>query len=255
MSMQLGMVQSAVAMNGLERWQQAVSHNLAAAQVAGFKPVQGSFQATLAGQLPGSTRAELMSAPSEGRSPTYQQTRNFAGGSLRSTDNPNDVALTGEGFFTIEAAGGETLYTRNGEFHVSPENYLVTSNGSLVMGDAGPIQLTPGQGQLKITADGRVSQGLLPLGNLQIAQFESPQKLIPTGGSFRVDPENDPGAAAMDQNAISLAQGFVEESGVQPIQEMVNLITISRAHETHQKIIQSYDQRLQQTIQTLGDTR
>jgi len=249
------MAQSAAAMHGLEQWQQAVSHNLAAAQVAGYKPLQGSFDATLAGKMPGSTNSELLADSVDGRSPTYHQSRNFTGGEIRSTDNPNDLAITGEGFFGIEAPDGETMYTRNGEFHISPENYLVTSNGSLVLGDSGPIELDPTLGPMKVAADGTISQGLQPVGQIQLTQFENPQNLVAAGGSFKVDPDNDPGATTLAKENVQIAQGFVEEAGVKPIEEMVNLITISRAYETHQKIIQSYDQRLQQTIQTLGDTR
>jgi flagellar hook-basal body protein len=112
-----------------------------------------------------------------------------------------------------------------------------------------PIVLMPGQGQITINQNGTVVQGTLTLGKLSIQKFANPGALLPTAGGLFVA---GAGAGKSSVEEPELMQGYLEQSNVQPLREMVDLVLISRAYEANQKMITTIDQQMQKALEALG---
>ncbi|MCX6225385.1 MAG: flagellar hook basal-body protein [Bacteroidia bacterium] len=170
----------------------------------------------------------------EGSTPNLSYARvDYSQGMMQITGNALDVAIQGDGFFTVQAGQG-TAYTRKGNFTINKNNQLVTQSGEFVLGDKGPI--TVGGGSIEIDSVGNVKVNGVGSGKLQIVRFENPQALTRTkDGMF-----NDPGAAKvkkMDNPEIKPLH--IEMSNANVIKEMVDMIDIQRSFESYQKAIQT----------------
>ncbi len=249
--MNIGLYQGAAALSGLEEWQQSISHNIAASSVAGYKKTDVSFESMAAGII-GGPAASTLPVALEGETPQATGRVNFQQGQVAQTGNPMDLAIEGEGFFELESFDGKTVYSRNGQFHLNSDNVLTNALGHLVQGSGGSIQLVPGRGEVGIDKTGSIFQGGVSVGKLSITRFDSPENLERTSGGFTPG-EKSAGPEQMDEPHV--LQGFIEGSNVSPIREMVNLVTVSRAYEAGQKIIQQFDQQMQSAVRILGDTR
>ncbi|MGE3725010.1 MAG: flagellar basal-body rod protein FlgF [Candidatus Sericytochromatia bacterium] len=159
----------------------------------------------------------------------------FSSGSVEDTGNAFDLALQGDGFFTVETPSG-LMYTRNGAFTRNGEGELVTSEGFRVLGQNGPIVL-PEQG-VTITEQGEIYAGQEQLDSLQITDFEEPWSLIRRGSSFFAAPSDAPQTAA----EAKVLQGKLEHTNVNTAGEMVQMITALRSYQMSQKALQSEDE-------------
>ena len=181
--------------------------------------------------------------------------RQFSQGALQQSSNPLDVAIKGSGFFQIQLPDGTTGYSRDGAFQVSAQGQLVTSNGYTVQ----PGITIPANAQsVTIAADGTISAALpgqaapQTLGQLQLASFVNPAGLEPRGQNLYAESaaSGTPNAGAPDSNGLgALAQGFVEGSNVNVVEELVAMIQTQRAYELNSKAIQTSDQMLQRLAQ------
>lgn len=181
--------------------------------------------------------------------------RQFSQGSLQQTSNNLDVAVKGQGFFEIQLPDGTTGYTRDGSFQVSSTGQLVTNNGFTVQ----PGIVIPATAQsVTVGADGVVSVALpgqatpQQVGQLQLANFVNPAGLEPRGQNLFAETASSgtPSAGAPGTNGLgSLAQGFVEGSNVNVVEELVSMIQTQRAYELNSKAIQTSDQMLQRLSQ------
>lgn len=176
----------------------------------------------------------------------------FAQGSLRQTGNPLDLALDGAGFFAVETAQG-MRYTRDGGFQVNREGYLTDSHGNLVQaelaaGGTGPLQLT--STMVSVGSDGTVAQGdptqgaQQVLGRLILQAFDPPRALRKTGDNLYEAPAGVNGQRAQ----AAVKQGYVEQSNVNAIQEMVRLIEANRLFGIEEKIITTHDGLLNKAL-------
>lgn len=187
-------------------------------------------------------------------------------GSLKETSNPFDLALESEGFFAVETNDGER-YTRNGNFVLGKEGYLLTKDGFFVQGENGPIQIK--KNNFTIDKMGRVWQNadladdpsrLVSLeendwantelvDTLKIVTFKRPRHLMKQGNSFWASTEIS-GEAHVAQGAErpGVLQGFLEGSNVNSVKEMVNMIEVNRAYEANQKVITTQDTLLDKLI-------
>ena len=233
-----------------------MTNNLANASTVGFKKEGATSQAfndVLALKIKDTTDAG-MAKPLGGMSmgvkigETYTD---FSQGSLRQTDNPYDVAISGNGFFTIEfknkAGETSTKYSRDGSFTLNKDGYLVTKDGDYVLGTNGRIKLNPLQAAV-IGKDGKIYQNDNLVSTLRITDFEDYNYLEHYGENYfqTVD-----GATEKEGDYQTLS-GYVEMSNIQVVSEMVQMISISRAYETNQKIIQTYDSTLEIAATQLG---
>jgi len=165
---------------------------------------------------------------------------------LRGTGNPLDLAIEGQGFFEVQQ-GGQTFYTRQGNFTLDANAQLRTLSGDLVMGLGGVLQLSTGQPTIE--RDGRIVENAKPVGQLKLVSFDDPRLLQPVGdGKFLQ------GAAVVKNDGVAIVrQGQLEASNVNSAQDMVKLIETMRHFESGQKVIQMYDDMAERVNTKLGD--
>ena len=176
----------------------------------------------------------------------------YTQGSFRVTGNTYDLALAGEGFFAIEftnkAGETSTMYTRNGQFTLNREGYLVTEDGDYVLDtQSRRIQLNTLLDS-EIESDGTITQAGRTVAKIQVADFENYNYLEKYGETYYRPVEG----AKITQADAEVKSGYLEMSNVQVVSEMVNLISITRAYESNQKIIQTYDDTLETAVTQLG---
>ena len=250
--MDVSLYQAAAAMNASTRWQEVISDNLAAGQIPGFKKQEMSFSAVQAGLMPlapGAARgaSQRVSMPQAGA------TTNFQPGELRPTNVPTDFALEGPGLFTVQMPNGTEAYTRDGEFHLSPQGQLTNKAGLPVLGENNaPIQLdAENPGSFTVSSTGEVSQNGATKGKLKIASFSDPASLTYSGGGLLLN--TNPAIKAQPASNTNIRQGFLEGSNTSPMMEMGNLITAMRLYEANQKVIQTQDDRVNKLISEVAN--
>lgn len=169
----------------------------------------------------------------------------YGQGSFRDTGNTFDLALSGEGFFAIEftnkADGTTTMYTRAGQFTLNKDGYLVTQDGDFVLDtNDRRIQLDT----LKATdidKTGTIRQEGTVIARIKVVDFENYDYLEKYGETYYRPIQ---GAEATNGTA-TINSGYLEMANVQIVSEMVNMISITRAYEANQKLIQTYDGSLE----------
>ncbi|HWA25104.1 MAG TPA: flagellar hook basal-body protein [Lacunisphaera sp.] len=249
--MNIGLYQSAASLSALERWQDNVSQNITSAQTTGYRKRTIEFSTETAGEVHPDSHSKLgLDAGMPAVFPKTSAGINYISGETMPTRRELDIAIQGEGFFEVKLPDGTMGYTRSGEFRLRPDRTLVTSGGLEVMNSNGdPFVLLPGGGGVTVNQDGTVFQGALSLGKLSIQKFANTAALRPTsGGMFTAG--DDAGMQAVEEP--DLMQGYLEQSNVQPLREMVDLVIISRAYEANQKMITTIDQQMQKALEALG---
>ncbi len=251
----LSLYENASALRGLEQYQNVIANNIAASHVAGFKKVAVSFEAVEGGEIARSTHDKLKNEM-PGSFPVMKNQVDYHEGELRETNNPMDLALRGEGFFALLNENGDSVYTRDGQFYVNADGELVNSMGHQFADVGGaPIQTVPGGGDLTVDKEGQIFQNGENVGQVGVFVFENPLlDLQKVGGGF-VAKEADVEPQPAEQQQFTIMQGYLENSNVSAIEEMIGLIEVSRAHEANQKMIQTFDQNIGKAIGTLGQTQ
>ena len=177
-------------------------------------------------------------------------------GNLQQTSNSLDVAIQGNGYFQVTLPSGETAYTRDGTFGLSPAGQIVTADGYPV---APGITIPPnatdvtinGTGEVQVKLDGTTNP--TTVGTIQLASFPNPAGLEAKGSNLLM-------ASAASGNGVTgnpgspgfggVQQGFVETSNVNVVTEITNMITAQRAYEMNSKVITTADQ-MQSTLTNL----
>jgi flagellar basal-body rod protein FlgG len=169
-------------------------------------------------------------------------------GSLTSTDNALDIAVQGKGYFQVTLPSGETAYTRDGSFQLSPTGQIVTHDGFVVVGggtipvDATSITINP-QGQVFYKQDGAVTPA--QAGQLQVAIFPNEAGLDAIGNNLLLETPASGTATIGNPGATgygTLLQGFLESSNVNVVSEITNLISAQRAYEMNSKVVTAADE-------------
>lgn len=175
----------------------------------------------------------------------------YSQGSMRETGNTYDVAISGSGFFTVQFTnkkGEQSIkYTRDGSFTLNKEGYLVTKDGDFVQGTAGRIRLDPLQ-PASIDQAGNIYQNNTRVATLDITDFEDYNYLEHYGENYYQTVEGFEEKAG-DYKIVS---GYLEMANMSVVTEMVNMISVSRAYETNQKMVQTYDTSLEIAANQLG---
>ncbi len=238
-----------------------IANNLANVSTNGFKRTRAVFEDLLYQNIrqPGAQSSQQTQLPSGLQLGTGVRSvateRNFSQGNLQDTGNSKDVAIQGQGFFQVLLPDGETAYTRDGSFQVDSQGQLVTASGFAIQPaitiPADTTSVTVGRdGTVSITQAG--SATATEVGSLQLATFMNPAGLMAKGENLYVETSasgnpntNTPGT----NGSGTLAQGFVETSNVNVVEELVNMIQTQRAYEINSKSITTSDQMLQKLAQ------
>lgn len=176
----------------------------------------------------------------------------FAQGSVRNTGGTFDVALSGNGFFTIHYTNsrGQTLtrYTRDGSFQVTKDGYLVDTEGNRVQGKGGDIRIDTNAKDVSIDKDGTITADGTAVDQLQITDFADYDYLVKLGDNMYTTVD---GAREIASTA-DVMQGYTEQSNVNVVSEMVDMITITRAYEANQKMIRAMDSMMEKAVNAVG---
>jgi flagellar basal body rod protein FlgG len=250
-SMNVGLYQAAAGMKATAQWQEMVAENLSSSFIPGYKKQTLAFGAVEAG-LMGPSSTTINGASRKFALTHGTQSTDFQSGDLKPTGVATDLAIEGPGFFEVQLPNGAKAYTRDGEFHPNAQGQLVTKQGHIVQGLAGPIQLDPNHATpVTISASGDVSQGGNVLGTVKVMEFNNYNRLEGLGGGlFQA---TDPALVSSLSSKVSLHQGYLESANTSTVAEMANLITSSRMFEANQKVIQSEDERMAKLIADVGN--
>ena len=249
------------AATGMEAQQRVVdntANNIANVNTTGFKRGRVDFQDLLYETLqsPGIETAGGTATPvgiqlGHGVR-TAAVSKIFSPGTLIQTEKPLDLAIEGDGFFQVLGPNGETLYTRDGAFKVDDQGNVVTSSGFKLQP---AISISPEVKEINISKGGIVSVTIpgqttvTNAGTIQIVRFPNPAGLDARGGNLfaETDASGSPTASNPGEDGAGLIlQGFLENSNVQVVSEIIALITAQRAYEANTKVIETSDDMLRQ---------
>ena len=239
-------VTTTLALSRLVAQQRAIevtANNIANANTPGYRTERMQFSDYIDRQqgtkaIPGSTGITY----SQDRA-TYRENQ---AGTLTHTANPFDLALTGDGYFTVNTTNGPRL-TRDGRFGPMPDGTLADSKGNAVLDATGkPIQIPPTETSVTISSDGSINGLTGPLGKIGVVQPTDPAQLQAEGGTYFV--ANSPTAPVAQPGIV---QGAMEESNVQPIMEVTRMMDTERQYQFVTQLVQAEGDRQQSTIDKL----
>ena len=238
-----------------------IAHNLANVNTTGFKKARVEFedlvyqQATQAGSpTTTSTESPIGFEIGLGTRPVATA-RDFARGNLKTTNAPLDLAIEGRGFFQVTLPDGQTAYTRCGALHLSAEGLVVTAEGYplepqiTIPSDATAITIS-NQGIVSVSVAGQSAPQ--DVGTIELATFTNPAGLTALGSNlFGVTTASGEPTTAVPgvEGTGTVVQGFLEESNVSIVEEMVNMILAQRAYEANSRVVRTSDEMLAQVNQ------
>lgn len=251
---------AATGMEALETKLDVIANNMANVNTTGFKKDRANFEDLFYRQhrLPGAEDADG-NRTSTGidvglgvRVSSMQA--DFDQGAFQNTDNQLDFAIEGDGFFEVQNPNGDNYYTRAG-------NFGINANGDLVLGSAHQgwlvepsINIPENATDVTVSADGTVSYrtndsiNLTQAGQLQLANFINPDGLLKLGDNLfqATDASGQPQQNNPGQQGLGfIRQGFLEASNVEPVTELIDLISTQRAFELNSQVVQAGDQIMQ----------
>jgi flagellar basal-body rod protein FlgG len=246
-------------MQALETKLDVIANNLANVNTTAFKQDRLNFEDLFYRQyrLPGaedvngnrtSTGIEVGLGVRVGATQT-----NYEQGSLEPTNKPLDMAIEGNGFFQIVDPNGDFLYTRSGNFGINPNGQLVLGSAYNGYLEASGITIPPEATGIVISTDGQVqiqtqdSPTLQNVGQIQLAKFINPDGLEKIGDNLyrETDASNTVQLGTPGQQGWgTIRQGFLEQSNVKPVEELINLIQTQRAFELNSQVVQAGDQMM-----------
>ena len=252
-----GIKSSTQGMMAMSVKQDVIANNLANASTVGFRKeglIISSFTDIMDREVSGMEQAssETMSGHQLQTSTEihHRSATHMSQGALKETGSSFDLALSddGGGMFTIKTNRG-IEFTRAGKFRLNNEGYLVTPDGSQLLGHNGPIKATGNE--FKVTDNGEVKVDGRTVDRILVSEFEDAGDMKRAGrtafnaGTPRVRAKKD----------FQIKQGYLEMSNVNALQEMVGLMQVMRNFEANQKALSSNDQRLQKAVSELGRVR
>lgn len=224
----------------LQKRIETIANNVANLSTAGYRAEEVRFETILS-----DVSREPTAFASQGETFVSRKSGGFS-----QTGNRLDVAIKGDAFLAINTPVGQ-VYTRDGRFTMTPQGELQTLNGHAVL-DAGgaPIQLNPDGSDVTIAADGAISQNGQQVGALGLFTIDPRAKLARYENSGVVP--DIPAEAAVDLTTIGVAQGFIEESNVNPVSEITKMIMVSRNFEAVTNAMKQADSQESESIRALG---
>jgi flagellar basal-body rod protein FlgG len=251
---------AATGMEALETKLDVIANNMANVNTTGFKKDRANFEDVFYRQyrLPGAEDGDgnrTSTGIEVGLGTRVSSTQsNYEQGSFETTNNQLDFAIEGDGFFQVQGSGGQTYFTRAGNFGLNADGQVVlgsANNGYLIEPN---ITIPPEATDIVVSSDGQVqvrtqdSPTLQTVGQLQLAKFVNPDGLLKMGDNLyqKTDASGEetlgnPGTEGYG----NVRQGFLEASNVEPVTELIDLITTQRAFELNSQVVQAGDQIMQ----------
>lgn len=249
---------AATGMESLETKLDVIANNLANIDTVGFKKDRANFEDLFYRQI------RLPGADTSGSTPTAtgmevglgsrvsSTQSDFDQGSFQTTGNQLDLAIEGDGFFRLQDPNGGNLYTRAGNFNLNANGEIVVGSASVgrlldpsitIPTDATDISIAP-SGLVEVQVNNQLQQ----LGTLQLATFINPDGLLKLGDNLYRETSAS-GPATLNDAGINgtgvIRQGALEASNVEPVQELIDLITTQRAFELNSQVVQAGDEIMQ----------
>ena len=176
---------------------------------------------------------------------------NHTQGSLRPTGNTFDLALDGAGFFTVKVTDTNGVdhirYTRAGNYTITKDGYVTDADGNRLQSEAGDL-IVPTDAEIVFDMDGTVYANGELIDKITITDFED-YNYLKKYAETMYEPVD---GATQKEAAGAVRQGFLEQSNVNVVQEMTQMIAITRAYEANQKVIQTMDGTLDQAVNSVG---
>ncbi len=214
-------------MTALTREFDIITHNLANVGTTGYKRRCNAFSKSLIVEQSGTETAGKVN---------LNTVFDFSQGEITQTGRTLDFALCGKGFFVIETPQGP-LYTRNGTFHLDNNNQIADSAGRIVAGQSGPISIPTsiGLSQVSVSSDGSISADGTAIGKFKLVDFKDNEgELVAVGTNCFMAPDD---ITPHTPGNLIVKQGFRESSNVQMVEELVDMMMVSRLYEANTKFI------------------
>ncbi|MDO9416069.1 flagellar basal-body rod protein FlgF [Pararhizobium sp.] len=241
--MQSGLYVGISAQVALDRRMSTLADNVANANTVGFRSTEIKFDEVIS-----DTKAAKVAFVSEGEE--YINTNN---GGLNQTGNSLDFAIKGDAWFALETPQGQVL-TRDGRFTLTEGGDLISIRGYPVLdAGGGPIQIDAANGALTLSSDGAITQNGRPVAQLGIFEADMSKGFVRHDNSG-VIPFSAP-EPVVDRFDAGVVQGYVEESNVNAIQEMTQLITVTRAFDSIASLMREGEATYTDAIKTLGGSK
>jgi flagellar basal body rod protein FlgG len=220
-----------------------LANNLSNSSTSGFKADREFYSTYLA--------PEIADQPDTvGQAPVVQkQWTDFGQSTVTNTGSPTDLALSGSGFLSVNGPNG-TMYTRNGNFHLSSQGLLVSAEGYPVRMVGGQtLQVAPGS-PIQVGSDGQVSQNGTALGQIELTDFKDPSMLTKAAGAYFVNP--GPQSGPSPASNVSVQQGALEASNFAPTEAAARMVSLLRNFEMLQRAAKIGNEMNQQAIEQVA---
>jgi len=251
---------AALGMSAQQKTVDNIANNLANVNTTAFKKSKIAFQdlfyQTLTASKQGSGDGTSNNAPVlqiGNGSRAIATIRSFSQGSIEETGNPLDLAINGDGFFQVEMPDGTIAYSRDGNFSLDSTGRVVNNSG-LPLADQ--IEIPQDAVAIQVSQDGVVTAklsgdgGQVDLGQIEMAKFVNPRGLSALGDNLygKTEASGMPFFGTPGNDGFgSIQQGYLEQSNVDIVNEMVNLIEAQRAYETNSKMVQTAEEMMSLT--------
>jgi flagellar basal-body rod protein FlgF len=225
--------------SGLAKELQSIANNIANLATTGYRREGVIFA------------EEVQALPVEGGSVAMTEARarytDDLQGALQQTNGTLDLAIEGEGYFTVMTARGERL-TRAGAFTRNADGTVVNMDGHPLLDEGGGEIVIPFEAkQIGVSADGTVSVDGAPVARVGLVTVEDQTRLFREAGVLY---RAEDGTVPVENGRV--VQGFLEQSNVSPVAEMARMVEVQRAYEYGQKLMDQEDERIRKTVSTLG---
>jgi flagellar basal-body rod protein FlgF len=247
---------SVTGMLAAQRQLEAVSNNLANVNTTGFRRAHAhvtdiGYEAGLTAPVGPNGAPVRIVGVGEGAQ-VADIAHDFLPGAVQATGNPLDMAIQGDGFFAVQTPEG-TRYTRVGRFQLDKDGTLVTTQGYPVLSGGSPLTINPDDGPVNVAEDGSISTDrarngtqLQVVGKLDFVDFAHRDALKPTQDNLF-----DAGTQPTTEATGKVAQRVLEDSNVNPIIEMTNMIQVTRNYQAVQRFLDGEHDRQRRAINSI----
>ncbi len=238
----------------MRRRMDIIAHNVANMNTTAFNKERVAFRQFLmdAGGSDASSGGKVSSVLD------YGIIRNLSQGTFVPTGNDLDIAISGRGYLSVELPDGDTGYTRNGRMKVDKDLNLALLSGEKILDDTGKtITITPEDLNLHIANDGTLSSSAGELGKIGVYSFENEQAMERIGTSLYITDEDplysfEPAYIEESGNKVEILSGNVENSNVNALQSMTEMIKVQRAYQSFSRSLDTYQKMRSDSLDRLA---